>query len=211
MLITFGKYKNQSIENIFQKDKQYIKWLCNQKWYEENHEELYKMSKNIMNNHKPLINKDKFIVYTDGACPSNGMPGARSSIGVHFSEKNPIELDDISEKLFLKEHSNNIAELMAIFKCLEVIKENNITIPIYLYTDSRYCQFILTEWYEHWIKNNTLKNKKNIPLIEKTHKIYKSFNNLTILYVKGHSRKTDEHSYGNYVADLLAKNALKNI
>ena len=59
MLITFGKYKNQSIENIFQKDKQYIKWLCNQKWYKENHEELYKMSKNIMNNHKPLINKDK--------------------------------------------------------------------------------------------------------------------------------------------------------
>ena len=45
--------------------------------------------------------------------------------GVHFSEKNPIELDDISEKLFLEEHSNNIAELMAIFKCLEVIKEIN--------------------------------------------------------------------------------------
>ena len=32
-----------------------------------------------------------------------------------------------------------------------------------------------------------------------------------IHHVKGHTRKTDEHSYGNYVADQLARNAFKNI
>ena len=72
MLITFGKYKNQSIENIFKKDKQYIKWLCNQKWYEENHKELYFLGDGA------LKFKAKFnpkIVKIDGMVPnsSSGM------------------------------------------------------------------------------------------------------------------------------------------
>ena len=28
MIFYFGKYKNQLIKDIFKKDKQYIKWLC---------------------------------------------------------------------------------------------------------------------------------------------------------------------------------------
>ena len=35
---------------------------------------------------------------------------ARSSIGIHFSDKNEYKIEDISEKLNVKNHSNNIAE-----------------------------------------------------------------------------------------------------
>ena len=36
----------------------------------------------------------------------------------------------------------------AIYECLKIIKENNVTVPIELYTDSSYCRSILLEWYE---------------------------------------------------------------
>ena len=102
----------------------------------------------------------KYTVYTDGACPDNGTPKARSSIGIHFSEKNSIKLNDIGEKLILNNHSNNIAELLAIKKALELLISNNIKVPIQLYTDSSYCKSILDEWYNKWVKNNLLDNKK---------------------------------------------------
>ena len=159
----------------------------------------------------PIINKNKFIIYTDGACPNNGTDKARASIGIHFSEKNPIQVNDISKVLDITNPSNNVAELTAIYESLKVVKENNIHIPIELYTDSKYCRSILIKWYEEWIKNNSLKNKKNIQLIKKTYNIYKTIEKIDIHYVKAHSKKTDEYSCGNRIADLLARNAFKNI
>ena len=141
--ITFGKYKDKSIEYIYNIDKQYILWLCSQPWYKERHTYLYDKSIQIMNNTKIEKYEDKFLVYTDGACPDNGTSKARSSIGIHFSEKNSIKLNDISEKLILNNHSNNIAELLAIKKALELLLSNDIKIPIHLYTDSSYCKSIL--------------------------------------------------------------------
>tara|TARA_B100000902_G_scaffold370031_1_gene394791 strand:- start:389 stop:1018 length:630 start_codon:yes stop_codon:yes gene_type:complete len=209
MILTFGKYKNTPISDIFDKDKQYIKWLCSQDWFEINHKALYDYSFQILNDYKPVKYEDRFIVYTDGACPNNGNSKAKSSIGIHFSEKNPIVIEDVSEKLYTSNHSNNIAELSAILKCFELMKEKDIKIPIYLYTDSKYCMSILTEWYEKWIRAKLLQGKKNLPLIQKTYELYKSFENIEILHIKGHSKKTDEHSYGNIIADQLARNALK--
>lgn len=209
-ILTFGKYKNQNITEILKKDKYYIIWLLKQPWFEEKHIHLYNETKMIMNNYKQIINKDKFIIYTDGACPNNGSKKARSSIGIHFSDKNELKINDISEKLHDVNHSNNIAELMAIYKSLILVKENNITIPIFIYTDSSYCEKILNEWYEKWMRNNLLEGKKNLEIIKKTYDIFKSFNNVSIIKVKGHSKNTDEHSYGNYIADKLATGALKN-
>ena len=210
-LLTFGKYKNKPLIDILEKDKQYIVWLCSQAWYKTRYPELHSSSIQLLNENKPTINENKFIVYTDGACPDNGKPNARSSIGIHFSEKNPIQIDDISETLDLNHHSNNIAELYAIYRSLKVMEEKEIGIPIELYTDSRYCQSILLEWYEKWVKNNLLHNKKNLSLIKKTFDLYKTFKNLKIFYVPGHSERTgDQHSYGNYLADKLAREAFKN-
>tara|TARA_A100001037_G_scaffold306724_1_gene354588 strand:+ start:967 stop:1605 length:639 start_codon:yes stop_codon:yes gene_type:complete len=208
--ITFGKYKGKSIKYIYNIDKQYIKWLCSQTWYKERHTDLYNASIKIMDDIKIEKYEDKFLVYTDGACPDNGTPKARSSIGIHFSEKNSIKLNDISEKLILNNHSNNIAELLAIKKALELLISNNIKVPIQLYTDSSYCKSILDEWYNKWVKNNLLDNKKNLDIIKKTYDLYTEINNITIYYVKAHTNSNDEHSYGNRMADKLARNAIKS-
>ena len=206
---TFGKYKNQSIHEVFQKDKQYIKWLCSQLWFKNNHYNLYEGSMNEFNEYTPKINKDKFIAYTDGACPNNGNSKARSSIGIHFSEKNSIKLKDVSQPLDMDHHSNNYAEMRAIYECLSLIQKNKINIPIELYTDSKYCLSILLEWYEKWVRNDLLKNKKNLTIIEKTYKLYQTFTNISIIHVPSHRGTNDEHSYGNDIADKLARGALK--
>ena len=209
-IITFGKYKDKSIEYIYKIDKQYILWLCSQPWYKERHTHLYDASTKIMDDSKIEKYEDKFLVYTDGACPDNGTPKARSSIGIHFSEKNSIKLNDIGEKLILNNHSNNIAELLAIKKALELLISNDIKVPIQLYTDSSYCKSILDVWYNKWVKNNLLDNKKNLDIIKKTYELYTEINNITIYYVKAHTKKNDEHSYGNRMADKLARNAIKS-
>jgi ribonuclease HI len=209
MLLTFGKYKNKSVDDIFKLDKQYIRWLIKQSWFEDQHIELFNYSKNVIDNFNPVINKEKFVVYTDGACPNNGSSKARSSIGIHFSEKNAIKIDDVGRPLILDSHSNNYAEMNAIYECLRIIKENNVNIPIELYTDSSYCRSILLEWYEKWLRNDLLKNKKNLTIIEKTYNIFKTIKNINIIHINSHTNKKDEHSYGNHIADQLARNALR--
>ena len=210
MLLTFGKYKNKTVQEIFNYDKQYIKWLYKQPWFKIQHSEVYNVTKDIIINYHPIINENKFIVYTDGACTNNGSDKALSSIGIHFSEKNPVKIEDVGRPLIMEKHSNNYAEMMAIYECLSLIKENNITIPIEIYTDSTYCRLILLEWYDKWVRNNLLKNKKNLKIIEHTYNLYKSFENIKIIHVPSHTRKKDEHSYGNHIADQLARNSIKN-
>ena len=41
----------------------------------------------------------KIKIYTDGACPFNGMKGATCGIGIHFSETNRNKLNDVSQLL----------------------------------------------------------------------------------------------------------------
>jgi len=202
----FGKYRNVDLKIVFQKDQQYIVWLLSQSWYQEWHEELFQYSTGLVKNNKPEKNNDIFTVYTDGACPNNGFKNAKSSIGVYFPEKNNVVIENISEPLQSKGHSNNVAELMAIHEALTVIKKNEIDIPIHLYTDSSYCRSILIEWYEKWVNNNLLKNKKNLDIIKSTYDIYKTMD-VTIHHVKAHTKNEDEHSYGNRMADQLATGA----
>ena len=99
--------------------------------------------------------------------------------------------------------------MSAIYESLRLIKEKDIKLPIELYTDSTYCRSILLEWYEKWVRNGLLHNKKNISIIQKTYDIYKEFDNLKIIHVPAHTRNKDEHSYGNSIADQLARNVLR--
>ena len=210
LTLTFGKYRNQLITEVFKKDKQYLRWLCIQPWFKNRHNPLFKEASKVITDYKPDINGNKFIIYTDGACPNNGNSRAKAAIGIHFSETNPIKINDISEMLHTENPSNNLAELTAIYVSLKLIKEKNIQMPIELYTDSKYCQTTLLEWYENWVRENKLHTKKLIPLIKKTYDLYKSFDNIEINYVKAHSKNTDKHSCGNRIADQLARNAIKN-
>ena len=89
-----------------------------------------------------------------------------------------------------------------------MIKENNIKISVKLYTDSSYCYKIINEWYDKWIKNNLLDNKKNLDIIERIMKLYKTMD-IKLFHVKAHTKNLDEHSIGNRIADQLSKNALR--
>ena len=71
----------------------------------------------------------------------------------------------------------------------------------------RYCRPILLEWWK-WI-SDLLKNKKNLDIIEKTYRVFKTFKDINIIHINSHTNKKDEHSYGNHIADQLARNALR--
>ena len=59
-ITTFGKYKGQSIQYIINQDRQYVKWLCSQKWYEENYNPLYRFTIEALEDNKlTKIEKDK--------------------------------------------------------------------------------------------------------------------------------------------------------
>ena len=136
MYLTFGKYRNQTIKEVVEKDKQYSQWLMTQPWFTIKHKDLYHLFIHELkdsNSDKPIINEDSFIIYTDGACKYNGSDKARAGIGVYFNKHNKISIPNISERLIYKTQTNNAAELTAILKCLEKCLEYNVNKKIYIY------------------------------------------------------------------------------
>jgi ribonuclease HI len=168
--------------------------------------------KSLFNNIKISMNNPVFKVYTDGACTNNGKVNAKCSIGIHFPSNNFIHLNDISEFLHVKKSSNNVAELTAIKRSLEIIKQNKIVSPINIYTDSMYSKNCIEKWYPNWVKQNIVKKKQNNELITDIYNLYSSLNehnNIKLNYIKAHTGLNDEDSIGNQKADELATNALK--
>ena len=132
MYLTFGKYYNKSIKEILKRDNQYLQWLVTQPWFKIKYDELYNNLLKELKEKERLESmvsekeKDIFIIYTDGACKHNGSEKAKAGIGIHFSKKNEIVINDISERLVYKTQTNNAAELMAILISLEKCIEYNI-------------------------------------------------------------------------------------
>ena len=205
-MLSFGQYRNELITDIVKKDKQYIEWLNTQPWFKIKHSELYNKSREVLLNKVkyPIINKDTFVIYTDGACSNNGSDNARAGIGIHFSESNYIKIEDISSKLVMDKPTNNAAELVAIETAINKCIEKNITIPIIIFTDSDYSIKCITIWYPQWVKNKNIKNKKNIEIISRI--CQKKPLNLEFVHIRAqHDTKLeDEHSIGNKLADRLA-------
>ena len=164
------------------------------------------LKKELFKSNMTHILRDIFLVYTDGACRNNGKASANSSIGIYFSNRNLHKIDNISEVLKLSKHTNNIAELTAINKSLTLIKQNNIKLPVHLYTDSEYSLNVLTKWYPNWSEKQK-KTKKNISLIKETYDLCMDINP-KIHHIKAHTNLEDEHSLGNAIADQLANDAL---
>jgi len=213
MIINFGKYKNVNISDIYQRDRQYLEWLHIQPWFEkkfkENHAFLTKFLNE--NNENIVVNKDTFIIYTDGACKNNGYKDREVSagIGVHFSRTNESSIDDISEKLDIATPTNNKAELLAIDKSLELCIKNRINKDIVIYTDSQYSIDAITKWYDQWDKSGKLHSggKKNIEYLTSIKDKLKLLD-VSFIHVRGHTKKDDVHSLGNCIADDLATSCL---
>ena len=206
MYLTFGKYRNDTVKEVVEKDKQYLKWLITQPWFAIKHKSLYHLciqELNDIENSKPItINENTFIAYTDGACKYNGSQRAKAGLGIHFSEMNKIKINDISERLIYSKQTNNAAELMAILRCLEKCLEYNVYQKIYIYTDSDYSMKCITLWYPEW-KKKGIKDKKNIDILNKINSIYERLD-VEFIHIRSHTGLTDIHSKGNEMADKLA-------
>jgi ribonuclease HI len=210
MYLTFGKYRNQTIKEVVEKDDKYSQWLMTQPWFTIKHKELYNELKNELNEkfNKPVeINDDSFIAYTDGACKHNGSQRAKAGIGVYFNKRNSIKIPSISERLIYKTQTNNAAELMAILKCLEKCLEYMVKHKIYIYTDSDYSMKCITLWYPEWIKKGNYKDRKNIDILHKINSIYERLD-VEFIHIRSHTGLTDIHSKGNEMADKLAVSAI---
>ena len=129
---------------------------------------------------------DSIQVWTDGACTGNPGP---AGLGVLIRRGDGIE--ELSE--YLGEGTNNIAELMAIFRGLEQLEDASGAVDVM--TDSSYCIGLLTKGW---------KPKKNQELVAEVRALTSRFTDLRFVKVKGHAGVPD-----NERADELARLAVE--
>lgn len=127
-------------------------------------------------------------IYTDGACSGNPGP---AGIGIYCLR--PTEVVEISE--FIGDATNNIAELTAILRALELLQESERNAHIHLYTDSGWSLGVLVGGW---------KAKTNLQLIAKINEKRALFSHLELLKVQGHAGHP-----GNEEADRLATMAVR--
>ena len=148
-------------------------------------------------------------VFTDGACPNNGKPGAKAGIGVYFGVEDPR---NVSRRISGRQ-TNNRAELLAIMEVFKILNEKiNTGVTVTIYTDSKYCINVLTTWSESWEKNDWKKKNKseilNLEIIKEGYYFLKKYKNVELKYVEAHTCKGDELSIGNACADNLARQSI---
>lgn len=117
----------------------------------------------------PVIAGDAIQVWTDGACTGN--PGPAGLGVVIIDGKHRTELSE-----YLGEGTNNIAELTAILRGLQEVKDRSR--PVVVYSDSAYSIGLLTK---PW------KAKKNVELVEELRALCRSFGDLRFVKVAGHA------------------------
>lgn len=210
-MLSFGKYKNHRVSDIYLRDRSYLEWLIRQPWFKTKNRPLYETI--ITKLSEPTVSEpqDAFVIYTDGACKNNGsqkVGSVKAGYGIHFSERNSRKIPDVSERLVKGTLTNNVAELIAIKVALQQCIENDIKDNIILYTDSDYALKCITVWYPQWVAKNTLDNKKNIEIIRDIMGLLTK-TKVTFRHIRAHTGLLDEHSLGNAKADELANDSLK--
>ncbi len=132
---------------------------------------------------------ETIIIYTDGACSGNPGP---AGIGVVI-ERPSGEVVEHSE--FIGEGTNNIAELQAILRALELLTPEEHTAHILLYTDSAWSLGVLVGGW---------KAKANLEIIDAIKERLVAVPKIELLKVRGHAGNT-----GNEEADALATKAVR--
>ena len=137
-----------------------------------------------------------------------------SELSSKFPNKVALAMAETGETLTFKEWDDLSMRASQLFRSLglergdhvAILMENDIKLPIQLYTDSQYSIKTLTKWFPNWSEKDK-KTKKNIPLITDTYKLVCDVKP-ELNYVKAHTGLDDEHSLGNAIADQLANDAL---
>jgi len=128
---------------------------------------------------------DAVAVWTDGACTGNPGP---AGIGVVVLEGG--ERRELSE--YLGHGTNNIAELMAILRGLELVKDRSK--PVFVYSDSAYSIGLLSK---NW------KAKANVELVARLRDLAADFPDVRWVKVPGHAGVPE-----NERCDQLARDAI---
>jgi ribonuclease HI len=168
----------------------------------------------------PFLFKDMFkntlYLFTDGACTKNGKLGAMAGVGIYsslFTKSFPLPGDH---------HTNQRAELYAIFEALKECKQRDVfNTNINIVSDSMYSINCVNVWCHKWIKNNwndgTVKNRDIIePLLLCKNELEKS-NQITFKHINSHKKAPEKGTeaydlwYGNNEADRLAVMAIQEI
>ena len=124
---------------------------------------------------------DKLIhIYTDGACRGNPGPGGWGAILICGDYRKEIKGGSLLT-------TNNIMELTAVIKALELLKNlSNLEIT----TDSTYVKDGITQWIHNW-KERGWKTASKKPVLNK--ELWKELDKLTNFHsvkwkwIKGHS------------------------
>lgn len=160
-------------------------------------------AKKILNDYNNVL-----YVYTDGACHGNGDKHAKAGIGIYFDKDNE---NNVSEKLEGDNLTNNIAELTAAIRAIQIIKNMSYNNKV-IVTDSEYVIKCATTYASKLEKNNWLsaKQQKEPPNVNLIKKLYELTNTYNIKYkhVKAHTNAKDIHSISNYYADKLANDSI---
>lgn len=129
-------------------------------------------------------------LYTDGACSGNPGPGGCASILVYNGHRKQLSAG-------YKKTTNNRMELRAVIMGLEAINRTNTKIVIH--SDSMYViNAFVKKWVFNWEKDN-YKGKKNSDLFKVLLELYRRFESIEFLWVKGHSGHEE-----NEICDSLA-------
>jgi ribonuclease HI len=117
----------------------------------------------------PKTDLTPILVYTDGACTGNPGPMGIGAVLTADGQRR-----EISE--YLGQGTNNIAELTAVLRALEAIKDHDR--PVHLHLDSSYAIGVLARGF---------KAKANVELITRIRRLMASFRDLHFVKVAGHA------------------------
>ena len=142
-------------------------------------------------------------IYCDGACSGN--PGkAGSGLALYKNGVKPI----LYYGNYEKNGTNNIAELNALYKALQLANEINTNEKVMILSDSKYSIDCIMTWAYGWKRNNWTKKSgeiKNLELIKSAHNLYEQIKDkIVIKHVKGHAGIE-----GNELADRMALHTIK--
>lgn len=114
---------------------------------------------------------DIIICFTDGSCINNGKKDAVGGYGGYFPYHQELNFSSkISSETIA---TNNIAELLAILEAIRSVDLDHIE-KVLIYTDSKYCFKIFTDWIFTWIRNNKINKYKNCALIQEIYSYIKN-------------------------------------
>ena len=160
---------------------------------------------------------NKLIIFTDGACSANGQKGARAGYGVVlWNFPRPDEPFDIKVRLpAIEPQTNQRAELRALNRAFEEIRDHQITSPVTVWTDSEYARKCVTEWgpqwrVRGWKRKAGGKPLEHLDLLPKMIEFFEASQHFVrIQHIKAHQKRTDFPYSGNARADALAVESLE--